>query len=252
MRYAWRAETIYDIHAPLAFGFVGEVIEDRRHFYAHDHVAALRRRYSVDATARRMLDDDAAVPNERYGRYLTSLADWRGARRVLELGSGLGVGSCCLAAGMAAGGHLLGVEPNARLAAYAKTALAQTVPYARAEVLVGSYAARLDEALASLGGVDVALVNTPRGATPLSQELLGRVISGCQAGGVLVVGGVHQSAQAEDAWAWLRSRPEVTLSFDLYQWGVCIVDPSIRVPQHHVLVPWRWKPWHMGFFKSRR
>ena len=245
-RYAWRAETIYDIHAPLAFAFVGEVVEDARHFYAHDDIAALRERYAAAAVGRRR----AAIP-ERYGRYLLSLVDWRGGRRVLELGSGAGIGSCCLAAGMPKGGRLVTIEADAELSAYAKTALAQTIPYADAEVLDGTPDERLGAALAALGRVDVAIVHGDYGAAA-TRDCFSRIRERCDAGSVVVLGGVHRSAEMEAAWAWARTREEVTLSFDLYHYGLVFFDASIRAPQHHTLVPWRWKPWHMGFFKSRR
>lgn len=268
-RYAWRADTIYDIHAPLAFRFMGEVIEDRRHFYAHDDIAALRARYASDATAvtlldagagsqvgrnqRRRIRDIAATSGspERFGRYLTSLVDWRGATRVLELGTNLGIGSCCLAAGMPGGGRLVTIDADPGLAAYAKTALDQTVPHAQAEIIVGTFAERLGGALAALGEVDVAFIDGHHAETPTKDYYLA-IRERCHAESVVILDDIHWSAGMEAAWAWVRARPEVTLSFDLHRWGVVFFDPSIRVPQHHDIVPWRWKPWHMGFFKSRR
>lgn len=268
-RYAWHAETIYDIHAPLAFAFAGEVVEDRRHFYAHDAIARLRARYAADATAvelhdagagsrvgsgtRRRIRDIAATSGtpERFGRYLTSLVDWRGAGRVLELGANLGIGSCCLAAGMPRDGRLVTIDADAHLAAYAKTALRDTVPHARAEVVVGTFAERLPAALASLGRVDVAFVDGHHAEAP-TMDYYRLIQERCHGGSVIILDDVHWSPGMEAAWRWIRARPEVTLSFDLYRWGVVFFDTAIRTPQHHELLPWRWKPWHMGFLRSRR
>ena len=269
VQYAWRAETIYDIHAPLAFRFLGEVVEDRRHFDAYDDLDALRARYAADDTwvelqdagagsqvgnrERRRVRDIAATSGSpaRFGRYLTSLVDWRGARRVLELGSNLGIGSCYLAAGIPLDGRLVTIDADPAMAAFAKTALAQTVPFAHAEVVTGTFADTLPKVLADLGGVDVAFVDGHHAEEP-TKAYYRQLREACHEGSVLIFDDVHWSSGMEAAWKWIRSRPEVTMSFDLYRWGVVFFDESIRVPQHHHVAPWRWKPWHMGFFTSRR
>ena len=268
-RYAWRAETIYDIHAPLAFRFLGEVIEDTRHFYAHDHLAALRARYAADdgwvelhdagagsqvgSSKRRRVRDIAAASGspERFGRYLTSLADWRGARRVLELGSNLGIGSCYLAAGIPLDGRLVTIDADPAMAAFAKTALVDTVPHANVEVVTGTFVDTLPAVLADLGGVDLAFVDGHHAEEP-TKAYYRQIREYCHEGSVLIFDDVHWSSGMEAAWSWIRAQPEVTVSFDLYRWGVVFFDASIRTPQHHDIVPWRWKPWHMGFFTSRR
>lgn len=267
-RYAWRADTIYDIHAPLAYAFLGEVIEDRRHFYVHDDIEALRRRYASDdtlielddagagsqvRTARRSRVRDIASGSAtpaRLGRYLTSLVDWRGARRVLELGSNLGIGSCYLAAGMPFGGRLVTIDADPGMAAYAKTGLAQTVPLARADVVTGTFAERLPAALETLGRVDVAFVDGHHAEGP-TKAYFEHIRAYCHADTVLVFDDIHWSSGMEAAWAWIREQPGVSLTLDLYRWGVVFFDPSVKSPQHLDVAPWRWKPWHMGFFKSR-
>lgn len=267
-RYAWRAQTIYDVHAPLAFSFLGEVVEDRRHLYVHDDIAGLRDRYAADDTLvelhdagagsrvgrakRRRIRDIAASSGtpERFGRYLTSLVDWRGAARVLELGTNLGIGSCCLAAGMPPGGRLVTIDADAGMTAFAKTALAQTTPHAPADVITGTFADAIPAALASLGRVDVAFVDGHHAEAP-TKDYYRQIRERCHGGSVLVFDDVHWSAGMEAAWSWIRRQPEVTLSVDLYRWGVVFFDESIVTPQHFDVVPWRWKPWHMGFFQSR-
>ena len=264
-RYAWRAGTIYDVHAPLAFGFLGEVVEDRRHFYVHDEVAALRARYAADTTVislhdagagsrvkqadRRRVCDVAATSGspERFGRYLTSLVDWRGARNVLELGSNLGIGSCCLAAGMRPDGRLVTIDADPQMAAFAKTALSQTVPYARAEVVTGTFVETLPSVLEELKTVDVAFVDGHHAEGP-TKSYFEQVRQHCHAGSVVVFDDIHWSPGMESAWAWIRARPEVRLSFDLYRWGVVFFDPAVGEKRHYEVLPWRWKPWHMGFF----
>ncbi len=268
-RYAWQAETIYDIHAPLAFAFAGQVLEDQRHFYAYDNIDRLRTRYAADETTVRLHDAGAgsqvghspvrtvraiaassATPI-RFGRYLTNLVDWRGATRVLELGTNLGIGTCYLAAGMPSDGRLVTIDADAGLAAFAKNALAQTIPYVDASVEIGTFDDCLPRVLAELGEVDVAFIDGNHAEEP-TKRYYDQLFARCHEGSVLIFDDIHWSAGMERAWAYIRSRPEVTLSIDLYRWGVVFFEPGLSAPQHHDLVPWRWKPWHMGFLTSRR
>ena len=267
-RYAWRAGTIYDVHAPLAYGFLGEVVEDRRHFYVHDDIAALRARYAADDTVvelhdagagsrvrsanRRRVRDIAATSGspERFGRYLTSLVDWRGARRVLELGSNLGIGSCCLAAGMPEGGRLWTIDADVQMAAFAKTALAETVPFAEAEIVTGTFDETLADVLAAMGTVDVAFVDGHHAEEP-TKAYYRQIRERCHGGSVLIFDDIHWSAGMEAAWAWIKQQEGVCLTFDLYRWGVVFFDASVGEARHYEVMPWRWKPWHMGFFRAR-
>ena len=263
LRYAWRAETIYDVHAPLAFGFVGEVVEDRRHFYLHDEVESLRARYAAsDETVGSGEDGTGTGPRRRVrtlargevsartGRYLTSLVDWRGARRIVHVGCGLGVGSCCLAGGMPAGGRLVALETDGELGAFAKTALARTVPYAEAEVLAGGVSAELEGVLERMGGIDVAVLEGRLGERE-TRAVCEQLVGACHKGSAMVLSGIHGDEERAAAWAWLKARPGVRASFDVYALGVVLFAPSSGEAKHYEIMPWRWKPWHMGFFGVR-
>ncbi len=268
-RYAWRAETIYDIHAPLAFAFAGQVLEDRREFYAYGEIDELRARYAADRTSVRLHDAGAgsqvgdshvrsvraiaassATP-PRFGRYLTNLVDWRQARTVLELGTNLGIGSCYLAAGMPSDGRLITIDADAGLAAFAKTAIAQVLPLSQTEVRIGTFAECLPDALHTLGKVDVAFIDGNHAEGP-TKAYYDQIFAHCHPGSVLIFDDIHWSPGMERAWEYIRTRPEVTLSVDLYRWGVVFFEPGVQDAQHYDVVPWRWKPWHMGFFRSRR
>ena len=268
-QFGWCAETIYDIHAPLSFAFAGEVIEDHRRFYAFDDIDVLRRRYSDDRTvvelkdagagsqvgtgSRRSIRDIARTSSSpvRFGEYLTRIADWRDAERVLELGTNLGIGTCHLAAGMKSGGRLVSIDADDTLAAFAKTAVQETVPFADVQIAVGTFRDQLPGILSELGRVDLAFVDGHHAEQP-TVDYYELIRAYCHEDSVLIFDDIHWSSGMERAWDRIRRRPEVTLSLDLYRWGVIFFDTKIRSPQHHALVPWTWKPWHMGFFRSRR
>lgn len=267
-RYAWRARTIYDVHAPLAYGFLGEVVEDDRDFYAFDAVEAQRRRLLRDRELIRLRDHGAgsrvteATEREvrdivrasatppRFGRYLHRLVDFTGAKRVLELGTNLGIGSAYLATALPPGGELVTVDADAGVLAKARRTLAAVAGGGDVTVVEGTFAESLPAVTEQLGGVDLAFVDGHHTEEP-TVAYFQAIAERCTPSSVVVVDDIHWSPGMERAWERIRADDRVTLTIDLQRWGVVFFDPGVRVKQHLTIVPRKYKPWHMGFFSSR-
>lgn len=270
LRYAWNADTIYDVHAPKAFSFLGEVIEDRRHFYAYDLIEAIREQYRLNNQEVKLFDAGAgskihqansrsvaeivntSASPPRFGRYLLCMADWLQARHILELGTNLGIGTCYLAAGMATGGRMVSIDADPGLAAFAKTAAERLAPRAQLDIRVGTFDEQLPSALRDLGRIDLAFIDGHH-EEEATKRYFSAIMSYCHNRSFVILDDIHWSPGMERAWEWVKQQPQVRLSFDLYRWGVVGFDESLLVPQHFTIVPWQWKFWHMGFFdKSER
>lgn len=268
LRYAWRAHTIYDVHAPKAFSYLGEVVEDDRHFYWFDMIRQLRLRYAASAerievtdlgagsqahaSRERRVRDIAAssATPPRFGEYLLKTADWCDARYMLELGTNLGIGTAYLAGALPADGRLISIDADAAVLAHARAALKPLPTRGEVRLVHGAFVDRLPEALASLPRVDLAFVDGHHDEEA-TKRYFAAIAQHTHAGSVVILDDVHWSAGMEAAWDWVKRQPGVSLSIDLYRWGVVFFDPAVRKPQHLDIVPWRWKPWHMGFFSSR-
>jgi len=267
-RYVWSAKTIYDVHAPLAFSFLGQVIEDKRHFYAFDWVQELRDGYTLDHTEialtdfgagsrtaaqkTRKIKDIARMSGspKRFGEYLFKTVDWLNANRVLELGSNLGIGTSYLAAALPSDGKLVSIDADENLIKRARGAVKSIAPQADAILLLGTFVDQLDAALKELDTVDLAFIDGHH-AEQATKDYFAQILLHCHEKSVIILDDIHWSPGMEAAWAWVKAQPQVTCSIDLFRWGVVFLDPSILVPQHLTIVPWLWKPWHMGFFSSR-
>lgn len=268
LRYAWRAQTIYDVHAPLAYAFLGQVVEDDRQFYAFDRIAARRRSLAAD-DAEIVLDDRGAGSQvapparrrvrdilrgsstpPRFGRYLHKAVDFTGARNVLELGTNLGIGTAYLASALAPGGRLVTIDADEQLVAHARDTVECVVADARVSFRTGTFADELGPALESLGRLDLAYLDGHHEDAP-TRRYFAEVCRYRHAGTVVILDDVHWSAEMDRAWEWIKSRPEVTLTLDLQRWGVVFFDPAVRHRQHLVVAPRAYKPWHVGFFATR-
>lgn len=267
-RYAWSANTIYDVHAPRAFSFLGQVIEDNRHFHAFDWIEELRGGYAVDGSELELSDfgagsrtaakkvrrikDIASTSGSpaRFGEYLFKTVDWLKAKRVIELGSNLGIGTSYLAAAMPVEGKLISIDADQNLIVRARAAVKSIAPQADVKLMLGTFVDQLGPALKELETVDLAFIDGHH-AEQATKDYFEKILLHCHEKSVIILDDIHWSPGMEAAWEWVKAHPQVTCSIDLFRWGVVMIDSSIRVPQHLTIVPWKWKPWHMGFFSSR-
>lgn len=267
-RYAWSANTIYDVHAPRAFSFLGEVVEDKRHFYAFDWIQELRDGYAADQSEITLSDFGAGSraasaktrkvshiarmsgSPKRFGEYLYKTADWLKAKRIIELGSNLGIGTSYLAAALPSDGKLISIDADINMLIRAKAAVKSIAPEADAKLLLGTFVDQLQPALNELQTVDLAFIDGHH-AEQATKDYFVQILKHCHANSVIILDDIHWSPGMEAAWEWVKAQRQVTCSIDLFRWGVVMLDPSIRIPQHLTIVPWLWKPWHMGFFSSR-
>ena len=65
---------------------------------------------------------------------------------------------------------------------------------------------------------------------------------------VLILADIHWSKAMENAWKKIIQHPKVSLSIDLYHFGVLFFEDR-KEKEQLSLVPWYWKPWHLGIWK---
>lgn len=187
---------------------------------------------------------------ERFGEYLFKTVDWLKAKRVLELGSNLGIGTSYLAAALPEDGKLISIDADENLIKRARGAVKSIAPQADATLLLGTFVEQLQPALKELEKVDLAFIDGHH-AEQATKDYFAQILVHCHEKSVIILDDIHWSPGMEAAWEWVKAHPQVTCSIDLFRWGVVMLDPDIRKPQHLTIVPWLWKPWHMGFFSSR-
>ncbi len=268
LKYAWRAQTIYDVHAPRAFSFLGEVVEDQRHFYAYDWIEELRSTYLANQQQIELQDYGAgslatdantkSVANiarysatpARFGRYLAATVDWLSARTVIELGTNLGVGTAYLASALPQNSRLISIDADPSLLAHARDAVEVCAPFADVELVEGTFVKTLPAALTKLGSIDLAFIDGHH-AEAATKNYFEQILAYCHQTSVLILDDIHWSPGMEAAWEWVKAHPRVAFTIDLFRWGVVFLSPQTPSPHKHLVIsPWRWKPWHMGFFHS--
>lgn len=266
VRFFWEAQTRYDIHSPFVAGLVEAVLEDNRNYYAFSDIEVARSRWLADeemihlprlgagstisdASQRRARDilRSTAVGPET-GRRLFRLALWLQPESILELGASMGISTAYLAAADARI-PLLSIEGNAAVATKARQHLAD-LGLQHVELVSGLFEEQLPAALSKLGRLGLLFIDGDH-----RKEAVLKHVQTClqhhHNDSVFVIADIHWSEDMELAWSELCALPEVTLSVDLFHFGLLFFKKELLEKQHFVVVPAHWKPWRMGFFSGR-
>ncbi|MEL6658473.1 MAG: class I SAM-dependent methyltransferase [Bacteroidota bacterium] len=263
-RYYSEAVTRYDVHSPFLSVWVERVLEDQREFYAFDDAERIRLHwlhtqqfvdYSVDHGAGsragqgkkrsvREIVEKSAIEAQA-GRWLFRMVDFHQPNTILELGTNLGISALYLQ-GARRSAHLITIEGNPEVAKLARQSfrrLSRRIP----DMRTGTFMEEIPKIVKSLDQLDFVWMDGDHqyeSTTLYFEQLLPRL----HERSVVVIGDIHWSEEMELAWLEIRRHPRVTMSVDLYHMGVLFFRPELQQQEHFVLIPYRYKPWRLGFF----
>lgn len=261
LRFFLNAKTRYDLHSPFVAELAERVLEDRRAFYAFSDIEIARGRWLFDrevipasnlgagslvsAAAARSAADilrSAAVDVET-GRRLFRLAHWHKPATILELGTSQGISTAYLASADRQA-QVFTIEGNPPLAEKAKRHFSE-LGLNHIQVITGSFEEQLPAVLKKMDRVDLLFIDGDHREAALL-EYARQCAAYRTDDSVFVIADIHWSDEMESGWAQLCALPEVTLSVDLFHFGLLFFKKEFRERQHLAIVPARWKPWRLG------
>lgn len=267
LRYYFKAGTRYDVHSPFVFDFTEAVLEDDRWYYAFEEWEVLRRR---------LISSKVTIPVTDYGagsqmqasreRSLSSLARYSANRpyacrllfrivqfaqpsTMLELGTSLGISTGYQAAA-ALHAKMITIEGCPNVARYAAQHF-QLMKLKNVRLLHGQFDEMLPIALQELGKLDYLFLDGNHRREPTLRYFY-QCLAHAGENSIFVLDDIHWSDEMEQAWGEIRQHPAVSLSVDLFFFGVVFFRKENRTKEHFILAPWLWKPWSIGlgdFFK---
>lgn len=183
--------------------------------------------------ARRSMAETARVTSvpALWGMFLHSCAESRGARTILELGSGAGISGCYLGTASTCR-RFVTVEGSVERARLAETHLRQLVGHA--ELIVNSFQSALDALLPTLGdGLDLVFIdgNKIRGGYV---DLVDRLAPRLNPGAVVILDDIQWTDLRAD-WRDLCARRGFAFAINTGRFGVCLWDGGDRPPRADVL-----------------
>lgn len=245
-RYSMKARNTrgFGIHSPYLFEFVQQVICNKHPYYCFQRLEAVRRMLLHDNRAVYVTDYGTGVSGERkvsaiarrslagprYAQMLFRMAVYTKSKRILELGTSLGMTTSYLAS--CGDVQCTTVEGSDRLVEIAKK-VARKSHLNNIRFLCGNLDELLDSALRTYGPFDMIYfdANHTEEATLryFEQALPFRTEES-----IFVFDDIHASEGMNKAWNVIRRHKAVTASMDMYRMGVVFFSPRYKQKTYYV------------------
>ncbi len=261
LRYYFRAKTRYNVHSPFVFEFIEKVLEDERAFYAFEEIEEIRDSLTSNRDKIKLTDFGAGskfhsgrvrsigsiarhtANRPRNCRLLFRIIDLYKPSSILELGTSLGISTLYQSAA-SQDAKVVTIEGDP---AIADIALRNFEKAGRDDIQLveGVFDERLPEVLNSMKAVDYAFIDGNHRKEP-TLNYFNECLKHIHDKSILVFDDIHWSSEMEEAWVEIKGHPDVSLSLDLFNFGVVFFRKEFKVKEEFTLIKWSWKPWAIG------
>jgi predicted O-methyltransferase YrrM len=263
LKFYFKAKTRHDIHSPFLHNFVQNVLENNRQYYTFFIVEGLRKKLLnnhsklniTDYGAGSMIDNSSnrtisqlaknAAISSRLGQTLFNIVRISKPRSILELGTSLGI-STLYQAGAAPLAKFITIEGCPETARVAANNL-RNLGMNTIEVKTGSFEAKLPESLQQLKSLDLLYIDGDHKKNR-TLSYYNTCLPYANDYSVFIIADIHWSSEMEQVWETIKGHPEVSISIDLFDFGVLLFRKENQKKIDLSIVKYSWKPWRMGFF----
>ncbi len=188
---------------------------------------------NVFASEKRIVSEilKVSASSSKTGRLLFRLANFIKPQTTVELGTSLGYGTVCLAAGSSEG-IVYSLEACPRQLKVAEDEL-NIAGISNVELINGDFRTKLPELLNNLSTVDLVYFDGDHRKESLLWQY-NQCVGKAGKNTIFVVGDIHWSDEMQKGWKILCKDPGVSISVDLYYCGLLFFRDGM-VKQHYIL-----------------
>lgn len=240
-RYKCLAVNEHGVHSPFVFRLVNNVLYNDVAFYAYERVEAVRAAMKTSGEQLNCVDLGAgsktgartvrkvrslakySVKPAKYAQLLFRLANYFETKKMLEIGSSLGITSAYLALANTSG-KLISLEGCPEILRLAEQNIRQ-LEISNVCFIEGNFDDTLPPVLASEKQIDLVFIDGNH-----RKESTLRYFRQCldclSDEGLIVVDDIYWSPEMTAAWEEIKKHPAVTVTVDLYQMGLVFKRPE--------------------------
>jgi predicted O-methyltransferase YrrM len=251
IKYRLKASTAHGIHSPFVYDFIAHVLKDKRHFYAFDSIEKLRKNLYKNKKKLHVEDFGAgslrsnfkqrkvcdiartAGRNEKFGKLLFRIANYYNAQTILELGTSLGIGTSYLASANQKA-NVITIEGSAEIAKEAKLNF-QALHCSNITQHIGNFDDVYSSVIAGCEKPDFIFIDGNHRKQPTIDYFL-TSLPFLKNNSIIIFDDIHWTKDMLQAWDTIRHHESVTLSIDLFFFGIVFFSPDFKVKQHFVLI----------------
>ncbi len=259
--YYFKAQTKYNIHSPFVFDFAEKVLEDDRWFYAFEEVEELRALLKSEKIPLEITDYGAGSQvSSKKVRTISSLAKYSATspiycrilfrliqcykpKTIVELGTSMGV-STLYQAYAAQNSEVISIEGCPIIAEKAVENF-ELMENENIRVVTGKFEKKLPEVLNGLELLDYVFLDGNHRKIP-TLKYFELCLEKAHDETILVFDDIHWSTDMEAAWKIIQAHPKVTLTIDLFFFGIVFLRKEFKIKQHFTIIKSWWKPWQIG------
>lgn len=243
--YQWRAKTKYYLHSPFVYQFYLEVIEGKNDSVI-EQINTLRTKLRNDRTEIALTDlgtgsdlsrtisslENKTAVAAKYGELLHRLVKHFQPSTILEIGTSLGISSAYIASGNLRS-KILTIEGSNELAKLARQNHS-LLGFENIQIELGDIDDVLPNCIQKLDTIDFVFFDGNH-----TYDATLRYFETClqkhNENSVFVFDDIYWSEEMQNAWNVIRQNPSVTLTLDLYQFGICIFRKEKIAKENFVL-----------------
>lgn len=252
LSYLWKARggKGHGIHSPFVFDLVMQVLNDDRFFYAYDSIEQQRALLLNSSENLEVVDWGAggtekkvttrsvqqvaarSLKPPKYARLLFRLVQHYQCKKVLELGTCLGITTSYLAAASSE----VEVTTLEGALAYARKAreVWENLGWKNIRIVEGNFDATLSGVLATAAPWDMVFIDGNHRLEP-TLRYFEQILPHTHAGTLFVFDDIHWSGEMEQAWQQIQQHPSVTLTIDLFFVGLVFMRPEQMAKEHFII-----------------
>jgi predicted O-methyltransferase YrrM len=266
IKYLWRAKTKYQVHSPFVFEFINEVLEDDRFFYAFEELEWLREDLKESDAVIPKKDFGAGSKNEnkktttvasiakynqshpRTAQFLFRLTNRFKPKTMIELGTSLGITTMYQAFG-ATDGEMHSIEGCPATAIVARNII-HDFKARNVTIHTGIFDHVLPNILEQIKKLDYIFIDGNHRKEP-TIEYFEMCLPYIHNNSIMVFHDIRWSESMADAWSEIKTHQRVTLTLEIYDFGVVFFRNEQLEKQHFSLLPTKYKPLSVfsSFFK---
>lgn len=263
--YLWRAKTKYQVHSPFVFELINEVLEDDREFYVFEELEWLREDLKESDVVIEKQDFGAGSKNEnnkkttvasiakynqshpRTAQFLFRLINRFKPKTMVELGTSLGITTMYQAFG-STNGQMHSIEGCPTTAIVAKNIIKDfkidEVEIHKAKnikVHTGVFENVLPKILEEIKQLDYIFIDGNHKKEP-TINYFEMCLPYINNESIMVFHDIRWSEGMAAAWAEIQAHERVTLTLEIYDFGVVFFRDEQLEKQHFSLIPTKYKP----------
>lgn len=237
----------HGMHSPFVYDFIRRVLNDRQEYPVYRRVEGLRKEMLKNHNEINVLDlgagsttgagsnrkisaiaRNAAKPS-KYGQLLFRLAHHYQAKKILELGTSLGISTSYLSLAQPEG-SVITLEGSPEIAQQA-AANFNRLELKNITQVLGNFDDTLAQVLQQIQSVDLAFIDGNHQLEP-TVRYFNEILAYCHNESIIVFDDIHWSAGMEEAWSQIKQHPSVRTSIDLFFVGIVFFRKEFREVQH--------------------